>query len=298
MGLTHPDLRGDLVPYAQMGTYTELRFSDVRANTVYTNAALLRELTESELQNLTNFNTNTAVSVGPNLWSSAGAFIGILFDEPYDLAAHIGHITQTNTDHRSWYYSTDTTNLVDGTWTQVTTGMTGGQTALKENGPTLLSVLGVKGVRLRSNGSDAFSSNEFHQFRSFLLWGSPSAEPPESHRLAMWDPTTDVPLPNAALDLDDIVQGNTATATFRVKNRSATKTAEGVVISANANTDTTDMATDVTFNDGTGAVASLNIGDLAPGAISAVITLSRPTAADEALGTDHCAVYVTPTSWA
>lgn len=174
-------------------------------------------------------------------------------------------------------YSLDTTDGSDGTWTALAViGGTGNavnpqmRTAIQP-----LSLSGVKGIKIR--GTSVGSSNSlflqvWHVYGSVPITGSPE-------RIEFWQPAADSILDKAGLDFGDMALGSTKTKTFRVKNLSTTKTATGVVISANnlsGGTANDAMITGLEFSlDGTTWETSVTIPSIAPEAISGVVTIRR-----------------------
>lgn len=181
-------------------------------------------------------------------------------------------------------YSTDTTDGSDGTWTVGPTVPAAFQTRLIPEARTAILALAgmanVTGIRLVAVGNGAaYTTGDFY---SVHLYGSinPAANP---ERLEFWDPTIDQLADKAALDFGNVPQGSIVDKTFRLKNLSATKTASSIVVSANNAADPSAvMVEGLTFSLAGGAfAASLNIGNLLPGATSGLITARRIVPADQ-----------------
>jgi hypothetical protein len=198
--------------------------------------------------------------------------------------------------------STNTTNGIDGTWTNQGNYVNTGNIVtpiLLRNSITSLSVAGVKAMRwLNASGAGGARN-----VRGLQLFGAIAAgETPD--RLRMWHPTLDEPLDDntsadgAFFDWGDIQRNTTSDKTFRIKNNSATLTANGIVISQQTLTDTTpSVNSQFTFSDGGAFASSIDIGNLAPGAISVVVTkrFTRPSNAILSLWTSR--TIANPTSW-
>lgn len=133
-----------------------------------------------------------------------------------------------------------------------------------------VSATAAKAVRIRGVGSDPTNFDQLY-IAAFHMYGSYTS------RLRIWNPTSDVEVGGAALDYADVAPGTNAVKQFRVKNTHS-QTAHGVVLTCETLTDATPtLPPQFTFSDGGLYATSLDIGDLAPGAISDVITIQRDT---------------------
>lgn len=140
--------------------------------------------------------------------------------------------------------------------------------------------------------SPPFGSSLPVQVRAFHVYGTRT----NNDRLVMWNATTNVALTGAALDFGDVLKGTTYTKTFRIKNAHATKTANSIVLTAESLTG--DMDDGIQYSIGGGAYSSsLDIGNLASGVISDVITMRRVVPSNEVSGIKAARVVATPTSW-
>lgn len=182
--------------------------------------------------------------------------------------------------------SVDTTNGFDGTW--VTISATTGETATYEvatkpayrTAITSSTVLAVRAIRF----SGQYVSFDNSVFRSIHLYGEPA--PGENpNRLALWHPTLDQRVTPAYLDWGNVPRSSSADRLFRVKNLSASLTATSVRVAMESLTDTTPSvpAQHTLSADGTTFLAQVNIGSLAPGAISAPLTIRRITPSNAVL---------------
>lgn len=207
----------------------------------------------------------------------------------------------------SLQYTTNSSNGVDGTWTSIgATGYsdvtTGFSSTVLRTGITAISMLGVKGFRIRRNVGPNFGANSWYAL-TLHLYGSISAgQTPD--RLRMWHPALDEPLDDntsadgAYLDWGDVVRSTTQDRTFRVKNNSSTLTANSINIAASALTDAAPtLITQYTFSDGGAFGASVTVTSLSPGAISGVITVRRTTPSNAALSLWTLRITADPGSW-
>jgi hypothetical protein len=188
--------------------------------------------------------------------------------------------------------STNTTNGIDGTWSSLgTTGLVnGGQT--KPDFRTKIAsatVLAVRAIRL-SLGT--WQSNTTTWLYSAHIYGEP-APGQNTNRLELWHPTMDEKLPPAYLD-------SSADRAFRVKNLSSAQTAKSVRVAMEILTDSAapSVVAQHTLSFGGGSfVAQVNVGDLAPGAISPPVTLRRVTPSDAVLSLWNFRVFAESTDW-
>lgn len=200
--------------------------------------------------------------------------------------------------------SSDTTNGLDGTWSSPgdPTEIHGSVGTTARTSIQSVSWLGIKAFRFYARkGDDATPVT--HYMRAIHLYGAIAAgENPD--RLRIWHPTLDEPLDDANsadgayFDWGDIQRNTTSDKTFRIKNNSASLTANGVVISQETLTETSPTVnSQFTFSDGGTFAASIDIGNLAPGALSPVITkrYARPSNATLSLWTSR--TIANPTSW-
>ena len=100
------------------------------------------------------------------------------------------------------------------------------------------------------------------------------------------------------IDWGDTVRGTSADRTFRVKNNSATLTANSIQLSTTVLTNTTpSLVNQFEYSDGGAFAQTLDIGNLAPGAISPLITVRRNTDISATLSVWTARIDIEPTSW-
>jgi hypothetical protein len=204
--------------------------------------------------------------------------------------------------------SNNTTTGADGTWTQIQAQYTiTGGIAVNPNYRTdvkMVSSLGIRAIRFTPgargvSGSGAGSGN--WTWPAVHLYGSisPGENP---HRLALWNPTSDVRVSAAWFDWGDCPRGSSADKTFRVKNISSAQTANTITVSVDVLTDATGGAPPVggqhtLSTDGTTFTATISIGNLAPGAMSGVLTIRRNTPSNAQLGVWAFRVQAAAATW-
>ncbi len=237
-----------------------------------------------------NLNKTPAVNAySTTVWATC--YVAVVFPETFDI---VGHSNQSagGTGNGSIETSVDTTNGQDGTWVN-----RGGFSTNAYRAPTTVSWAGIRGIRWSfSNGSANKTS-----FYGVHIYGQPSAAALAAtpNRLRFWNPTLDQVLGGADLDYGNLPRLAVGTKQFRIKNNSATQTANGVVVSSESLNDTSPTIVGVqTFdNAGSGYASTQNIGALAPGAISGIITLKTSPGATATVGTWRQRIKAIASSW-
>lgn len=195
--------------------------------------------------------------------------------------------------------STDTTNGVDGTWTNIQGYYNANYITVPAYRQLIKSstALAIRAVRITEAGTGG--GNKI--FRTIHLYGeiSPGENP---NRLSLWHPTLDQRITPAYFDYGDTPRSSSADLQFRVKNRSASLTAHSIRVAMEILTDAPAPAPAVVgqhtlSTDGATFVAQVNVGDVAPGAISGVVTLRRNTPSNAQLGPWAFRVFAEANSW-
>lgn len=254
----------------------------------------INPVSNASLQAMINESEDTfPAPIGSN-W----AFI-MLFPVPMDIVAY--HYASRSGWSISGYgpgsieRSDDTTNGIDGTWTNVTSSVQGNTNSLVSpsyrTGIANLSVPNVKAIRFRNFA-------QYQHIRALHLYGVPTSA--TNDILEFWHPTLDQRLGAADLDFGDVPQGNVSARTFRIKNASASLTANSITVSDAAMTDfSPSVPPQYEYSNDGGAtyLQSLSIGDLAPGAISSTITVRKTTPSNAALGLHALRLTAQATAW-
>lgn len=247
-------------------------------------------LTQAELQQINN-ETNGEISN-----SDVGARYAIIFPQLRDMSGYFIY-SGLASFFKDISTSADTTNGLDGTWTIHSANPTASATSAPGYRSNIQAVswAGIKAFRFRT--VDTGWNWGLHLYGAVAAGQTPD-------RLRMWHPTLDEPLDDATsadgayFDWGDVQQNTTSDKTFRIKNNSSTLSANSIVISQETLTDTTPTVnSQFTFSDGGAFLASLDIGNLAPGALSPVITkrFTRPANATLSLWTSR--TIANPGSW-
>lgn len=169
--------------------------------------------------------------------------------------------------------SPDTTDGLNGSWTQVQSGVTSANN-VQEWRASLTALSGasnVRGIRFRWTPSSTNNTNT--RIRLLHLYGAPVELPPA---LWFWDPFGDTRLGPAALDFGDLVAGEVKELSFRIKN-TTTLTANNILIGVESNTpNQMSSGTSIQFSIGGDEFATTKtIGALTPEEMSPVITMRR-----------------------
>lgn len=242
------------------------------------NTGGLSAMSTADLQSMNDEDAATGVFVAGTNTPLTLAYCGVIFPSVRDVA---GYFVLAGFDGNAFWNaletSTDTSTGSDGTWTGRTLVDGGGYRSDIQS----VTWTGIKAVRLsvHANLGGTFNWTQ----KSLHLYGTLYST------LRMWHPTLNQEIAAAAFDWGDIAAGTNGSRQFRVKNSHATQTAHSVVVTREALTDKTPsmVAQRLLSYGGSTPAASVSLGDLAPGAISGVITVDRDTisSSQAALGT-------------
>lgn len=288
MAGNYPDAIGARIPYDRDGTVGILY--NVSTGTI----------TQQSQAILTGINDESSSGTTWNLSSGAAYWSGFIFPQAIDL---VGYFIAHSGNNYQWSFgavqtSTNTTNLSDGTWTQLSANHTYNSSASPTYRTGQISGVasGIKAIRFYNSpggGSVTLGWSVMH------LYGKPSAT---SDRLELWHPTLDQPLSTtpAFLDYGDVSRGSgVVSRSFRVKNLSTTLTAVSVTVGVEALTDASPTyvsQTQFSYNGGAyGATATL--GSIAPNTISQPFTAQLTTSGSSILGVWAQRYYAQAGSW-
>jgi hypothetical protein len=227
-----------------------------------------------------------------------GGWLAAVFPEKRDLSGVNLRVSQPGSLSSNYLIetSTNTTNGTDGAWTTAATILDADakQTIAGQAGRSIVAVsaLGVKGVRARGYGGNSYGGATLH------VYGKPTAGQ-TLDRLAFWHPTLDQEVGGAYLDWGDVKRNTTETRTFRVKNLSATLTANSPRVAMEVLTDTTPsvVGQHALSADGSTWVSQVTMANLAPGAISPVLSVRRVTPLTAAPSLWSMRLFSEATTW-
>lgn len=245
--------------------------------------ATITPLTVGEVANL---NRETGTYVFTN--SDAGSWrIAFVFPELRDVVAITAGKSPTSGVQQPvpglLVKSTDTTNGFDGTWTTVLnpwTATANSDETMRTDIQTAVAS-GIKGLGFNITPGAGFNNRHIGPIQIF---GSITAGQ-NPNRLRFWQTAVDAEIAPAHFDLGDVQQGTQQTVAFRIKNNSATLTAQSIGISTEALSDTvpSNVGQHEFSTDGVVFTPTINIGNLGPGFISPVLYMRRTTSPTAAL---------------
>lgn len=286
MAGNYPDVPGLRMPYDRDGT-TALYLNE-------TAGSVISELTTTQLDQLNDETVadGFTFSFGGNVARSLVFF----FPEARDLVGYCSLANDLEFALLPVHTSANSTNGLDGTWTTHANWQWSiNDKQLLRESIVLLSAVGIKAVKFNlSVGTTARTD----LLMCHHMYGSiSSGESPD--RLRIWHPTLDQEVGGAYFDWGNVPRGSSADRTFRVKNNSAALTANNIVLSMETPSDTSpSVGGQHTFSpDGSTFTATLNIGSLAPGAISSAVTLRRVTPSDATLSLWWTRIVAAATTW-
>lgn len=230
--------------------------------------------------------------------TTGGHQVGLIFPQLRDITG-IWKATGGGGSDIAAETSVDTTNGIDGTWVNRGSINKSVTVPSMRNTISVVSWTGIIAIRW----GRLSSGNNSHTIYPCHLYGA-IATGLNVDRLRLWHPTLDEPLDDntsadgAFFDWGNVARSTTQDRTFRVKNNSATLTANSIAVTSQALTDTSPTVVGQhTFSDGGAFATSINIGNLAPGAISSLITLRRTTASNAILSLWTLRIVASATSW-
>lgn len=240
----------------------------------YTNGFVFTALTGAQMQDMTNFNVVTNAVTA----ASTSMNICLVFPEPRTITAwSFAYAYDTVGRYASIQTSSDTTNGEDGSWNSVVAQASLDEhvnaTAAKFRNPKTVNWTNVKGLRLVTVNS---GGNMY--IRELGLWGNytPSG-------LQFWHATNSSPMAGDNFDIGNAARSATYSTTFRIKNNSATQTANNITITSSSTAAVGGIRNTLEFSDGGAYANSVVLTSLAPGATSNVITIRRIVNASETL---------------
>lgn len=191
--------------------------------------------------------------------------------------------------------SADTTNGQDGTWQGITTQLVQGVDVVPSYRTVRSSTqLAKRAIRIRKTNNTGSAVN----LQAFHVYGEPA--PGENpNRLALWHPTLDERVAPAYFDWGNVPRASSGDRQFRVKNLSPDATANDVRVAMEALTDGSPSVPgqhSLSFGGGS-FLAQVLVGDLAPGAISGLVTLRRITPTNAQLGVWAMRVFAEADTW-
>lgn len=267
MAGSYPDVPGHRIPYDRDGS-TKAIINVTDGIVTATNQHV-------------NYEVVNVIGLNATANSKTYAY-GILFPQPMDIVGYFLDMFWTGNNTEFFnpelvQTSTNTTNLIDGTWTNSTLVT---NNASKENQRNLITSLvrnGVVGIRARVVAHNVGAGRQ--DIEMFHIYGKPSSA---ALKLRFWEPVLDQEIRPAHFDFGDVARNTRlGPVQFRIKNPYPTLTAHSVSLTREALTDTApaNVAAYEFSDDNVAWSDSLLLGDLSPGEITPVLYVRRTTPA-------------------
>lgn len=269
--------------------------------------AAFTEMNSSQIAAANNYASATAFNIHFASGTTSAGYLALLFPRTMDI---VGYYFSWARNHNwivkgEFAYSMDSTNGLDGSWTTVDDPFESADPNVANTVEAewrteiVESIFTAKAVRFRWKVTSVTTNDRFVQVRALHLYGAPSAGAEAG--LTLWDPDNDEAITDGAyFDWAEVVRGEEYTKRFRVKNESGFD-ASGVALSTSIPTDASpSMATYVDYEietDPGNWVSSLDLGDLAAGDISPVVTARYTPASNAQLGIRGWRTLVEATEW-
>lgn len=285
MAGTYPDVPGPRLPYDRDGTQVYIYVASNGTST---------QQGQSVIDDLNDEDSGGTIGFFP-----AGQYVIFVFPQPMDIVGYAvswhselgGGLQQSG----GIDYSTDTTNFQDGTWTAMTNPPnTAEPIGLRTNIQTT-NITNVKAIRMQGTGGVWMSRPSVVHF-----YGTPTSS--TGDRLVFWHPTLDQPLSQtpAFFDYGDVTRDAVdIVRDFRLKNISASLTANTITVGSEAFTDASPTyisQTQFRYNGG-GYASTASLPSLAAGTISQTFSVKFDISASAALGLWTQRYYAQAASW-
>lgn len=255
------------------------------------------QLSSTAVRNLQDENNSTVVSYG-SAGSPSLRYFGYIFPELRSIAGYFAASDLTggsgNSSPGALQTSTNTTNGLDGTWVTAVSPWINSTLTIPNYRTAIrpLAITGVRAIRFGISGIYTGSMYTIHVYGDIESGQNPD-------RLRLWNPTLDQEVLPAHFDWGDTPRSTTDTKTFRIKNNSATLTANNIVVSLDTLFDASpSLLPQILYSyEGSAYAATVTVPALSPGATSSVITVQRSFNATTALGLWTQRVNAIATSW-
>lgn len=215
---------------------------------------------------------------------TADTMIALYFPTPRSISAMF--VATDNAAGITLEYSNDTTNFIDGSWSAVASPGSS-QINVSPQYRTNQLTIGLAEVKaLRMTCRTIYKAWHVYGIR-------------ESGDFLDFSDFAGNALPDGWMDYGDTIRGGSEDRTVYVTNRSLTQDAHGVVVTAEALTDTTpSVPAQYVFSlDKMNWHGELNIGDVAAGAVSVPVCVRRITPTSATLGLWAARLQARATSW-
>jgi hypothetical protein len=182
-------------------------------------------------------------------------------------------------------------------------GMYYRQTASANDGKGIAAMSGmgtrnVAGLRMYPGEVPDSGNFDVSGPMTVLLYGTPESSSHPDY-LALWQTDLDLPVAAGYLDFGDVPAGSSSDKSFRIKNLSAERTANGITLSAHREEKQPTPASDILFSTDLGQTwsSTVEVGSISPENISTRVLVRRVTNKATVLGPDEVRVDVTVGKW-
>lgn len=272
MAGVYPDVPGVRLPYDVDGTVAKSALTVSDTNNTISGSWVA--VPSADL-NAANDGSVTSGGISFTHGGYSGRMFALAFPQPVNISGH--NIVCYQSDNliaaSEIYYSTDTNDGTDGTWSAAQPTSANYQSSVQSTLRDITSVSwnGIKGIRLWVNGWAGGRVLEFRDLAFYGTWASPG--------LMGWHPTLNQQIGGADLDVGDVPLGTVHTKTFRIKNQNA-KIANNVLVASTRGVAST--VAGLTFStDNTNWSTTVTLTSIAAGAISPVLYVRRTIGAGE-----------------
>lgn len=285
MAGSYPDAPGRRIAYDGDGTIVTKQARD------YTPQEVLTASESAEL-NGNDADQNSGVDFGDN---NQVNYLRFFFPEPRDIAGIYAASDENPGPACPVDVSADTTNGIDGTWTNLVPDLDWrGRPPTPDDWRTEITTVTATAVRaVRMTYFAVRGDGRAYPYCVHLYGQIASGETPD--RLVWLDSANNVY--TGPIDYGDIPRGSATDTTIRLRNQSATLTAEDVTLTAEALTG--DSGDWYTFSEGGGQfTGTLTLGSsVGPGADSAAVTVRRVVPDAEPVGLHEGRLVAAVGSW-
>lgn len=257
----------------------------------------ITQLTAQQLLDLQDEELTTGI-----LTFEAVAKWGIIFPYLVDLSKFFlawSTSDALSTATRTLETSADSTNGLDGTWTNRLSGWPIATVVKPDYRSAIQAVSAATGIIAARFTKTSVSSGGM-KLAAMHLYGVAAAN--ADPYLRLWHPTLNQALAASAFydgtGQGDPNQGETHDVTFRVKNTHGTLTANSVTVSTEGLTGSSTAAGWILYSTGGAYAASQNLGNLGAGVISGVITGRLTVPSTAVLGQQSPRTVAAAGSWA
>ena len=286
MAGNYPNVPSWRIPYDRDGTIGMLSGNNVTF--VEQSDAWINNLNSESMDQSVYMNTGT---------SHGSGWLALIFPRLMDIDGWM--IAETDDNNISFVrevlWSPDTTNGADGTW--VSAGDPAEATRSLVAMRTQIDGASLSGVRALKFAY-YLTYNQWGYIYNIHLYGEPTPGE-DTNKLEIVPTTSESRVGPAYFDFGDVPRLSENNKQFRVKNLSATQTANDIIVALDVPTDATPSFDAMhTFQYGSsGYLPQINIGTLLPGEVSPTIDIRQLIDSNAKLGLQWARITASATTW-